>query len=48
MTIVANVKGLSVHADARHKHVMRPDDETDHANGNHGIDHAEIAEHGLA
>ena len=39
--------GLSIHADARHIHVMRPGHEADHADGDHRIDHAEIAEHWL-
>src|SRR6185312_1571957 len=39
--------GLRVHADARRVHVMRPDHEADHADGDHGVGHAEIAEHRL-
>src|SRR3546814_12386593 len=34
------------HADG--EHVVRPDQETDHADGNHRIDHAKVAEHRLS
>ena len=49
MTIVAAVKYIfSFDAHAGGEHVVRPDDEADHADRDHRISHAEIAEHRLA
>ena len=40
--------GLHVHAHADRIHVVRPDHEADHADRDHGVGHAEIAEDRLA
>ena len=49
ITIVAAMKvGPRVDAQPHRVHVVRPDDEADEANRDHGIGHAEIAEDRLA
>ena len=40
--------GLRVHADTGSVHVVRPHNEADEADGDHGVGHAEVAEHRLA
>src|SRR3546814_2461038 len=39
---------LHVHGQARGEHVVRPDDEADYTNRDHGIGHAQISEDRLA